>query len=352
MTEKQPPAAGSFAAQWGFTIPSSFLAAIREARTVVLMTHRGPDGDGLGSQAALIAAFDGMGKQVSVLNCDKVPPRYRFLDPEGRLGLYSSSDQSSICDADLALLVDTAEPGRAGTPARVRLKAARPLLAIDHHPRNAKGVDGFIAGDSSSTAEMVFVLLKELGCPITQRIAEALFAGIAFDTHSFRFIRNNGRPLRIANELLEAGADAEKIQNELFRHPPDLLALLGRLLPQFAVTAEGRVAVLVATKAHLAGLSLDSDEIGEVVNLINSLRGVRVCAFARQRGRRSWRVNLRSQAGYPINGVAREWGGGGHENAAGATLEGLTAEAVQAKLEKALAEIASSRSTAPREESS
>jgi len=322
-----------------FPPPEDFLAALRTAPSLVLMTHRGPDGDGLGCELALARALETVGRQVAIVNEDAIPPRFRFLDPHGRVKVYRRSHSKAVREAALALLVDTSEPARAGTAAVLRQKAGGPFLAMDHHPPGPESLTGFIEPRAASTAEQCYDLLCALELPIDPETASALYAGVAFDTNSFRFIRNEAGPLRVAAELVERGADAERIQAELFSHPPDYARLLGRLLDGISFTADGRVAVLALTVDHVDGLDIDADDLSEVVTFLNRLRGVDACAFIRQNGKADWRINLRCREGYAIDTLARTLGGGGHSRAAGATMRGVPLDEVTALVSRELAVI-------------
>jgi phosphoesterase RecJ-like protein len=319
-----------------FPPPEEFLTALRAAPSLVLMTHRGPDGDGLGCELALARSFEAVGREVSILNEDPIPPRFRFLDPGGRVKVFRRSHTKAVRDAALGLLVDTSEPLRAGTAAGLRQKSGGPFLAMDHHPPSAESLAGFIEPRAASTAELAYDLLRALELPIDAVSASALYAGIAFDTNSFRFIRNEAGPLRVAAELVERGADAERIQAELSGHPPDYARLLGRLLPTITFAAGGRVAVLALTVEHLEGLEIDADDLSEVVTFLNRLRGVDACAFVRQNGKSDWRINLRCREGFAIDELARTLGGGGHSRAAGATARGVPLDEVTARVAKEL----------------
>lgn len=326
-----------------FTPPADFVEAIRAAGSLVLMTHRGPDGDGLGTELALARALRRVGKRVTIVNEDRTPPRFRFLDRARDAKVYRRPLARAVREADLALLVDTSDVPRAGTAAELRRKSGGPFLAMDHHPPSPTALPGFVEAGAASTAELAWDLLQTLDLPVDAETATALYAGIAFDTNSFRFIRNESWPLRIAAELIEQGADAERVQAELFSHPRDWLSLLGRILDGLQFEADGRVALLALTTAHLEGLELDADDISEVVTLLNTIRGVDACAFIRQNGPRAWRVNLRSRAGHAIDGLARAYGGGGHPRASGATVREMDLEDVLRVFGESLAAIVTGR---------
>lgn len=310
--------------------------AIRGAQRLVLTTHRGPDGDGIGAELGLARALVGIGKRVAIVNDDLVARRFRFLDPDGRVRTFRRPDANAVRGADLGLLLDASEVARGGRVAALRLKGGGPFLTVDHHVPTPDSLPGWIEPEAASTCELVYGLLRALGVPIDGHTAEALYAGIVYDTASFRYVRGRPDSFRIAAELVALGADADRVQTELFRHSREYLALLDRLLGEIRYPDDGRVAVLAVTRDHTTGLKLDADDTRDLVNVLNGTRGVLACGLLRQVGRRTWRVSLRSVQGIDIEPLARALGGGGHARAAGATVHEMDRDDLVALVEAGL----------------
>ena len=161
-------------------------SALRQRSSLVLTTHRDPDGDGLGSEAALAEALTSLGKRVTVVNSDPVPARYRFLagadafltyDPVKHRDLFSS--------VEALVLLDAALPGRTGAMEDALSAFGGTTIVIDHHQVGGWAAVDLIDARVSATAELVYVVIQALGVPLTQTMAEALYTGLAFDTQNF-----------------------------------------------------------------------------------------------------------------------------------------------------------------------
>lgn len=319
------------------------LEGLRRAERLVLMTHVGPDADGLGAQLAFARAAELAGKQVHIVNEDPCPARYGWLDPRRRIGCYSDGAEW-LQQADMALIFDANEVERAQRPARRAVELGLPLWVIDHHPCAAElQVQGLIAVDFSSSGELVWHLVKALGWPVDAEVAAAVYAAISFDTGSFRFVRNQARTFEVAAELLRTGMDANPIQEALFASRPRAeLLLLGRVIDQVRFAGSGRIAWALLTEGITAGLEVADDALGEVIPTLIGIDGVLIAAMikpGRQPG--EWKISLRSKAAVKVGYVMRALGGGGHDHAAGATLYGEPLPQllqVVAELEHALAQ--------------
>lgn len=301
-----------------------FLDHLRAAHGFALMTHIGPDADGLGSQLAFALAAAAAGKSAVIVNEDPCPARYAWLDPDRRIGDYDGS-ADLLAAADLGLIFDAHEPDRAGRPVRKLRELGKPVWVIDHHPcAPAADIAGCIAVDFSSTGELVFELIAALGWPLPAPAAAPLYAAMSFDTGSFRFIRNQPRTLQVAAELLKTGMDANPIQEALFANRPrGEFELLGRVVAATRFADGGRIAWMVATPELTADLELANDAVGETIPLLIGIDGVLV-ALQIKPGRQAgeWKLSLRSKTAVKIGHIARDMGGGGHDHAAGATFAG------------------------------
>jgi bifunctional oligoribonuclease and PAP phosphatase NrnA len=311
-----------------------------DARTVVLATHEGPDADGMGSQVALSRALRRLGKRVWIRNADPPNKRFRFLDAGDELCVYRREDAGVVAQADLALLVDTAEFRRAGTSGEAFAARTGPTLAIDHHAPNGNTIPGLLAQEFSSTGEIVARLLPLLGVPLSKEVADPLLAAILFDTAQFRFCRNDPEVFATAADLVRAGADAERVGKLLFgTSSKDAKMLEARVLQAARFECGGRLAWAVIDRDALSGLSVDRDEVRSMVNLLGDIEGVEIaCLF--KTGETRLKISLRSRGGHPIVDVAESLGGGGHPFAAGVdvaddleTAKSRTLPLLRAKLE-------------------
>ncbi len=332
-------------------VPNSLVETLEKAHDIVLTTHRGPDGDGVGACLALALGLTRPTRRVRIINQDPLPPRYAFLDPDRLVTAPAPEQPVDLGAADLLVLVDTCEIRRAGAFVAHALRRGLPGCAIDHHvpPPNGGAVPGYIDPDASSTGELAYRLLQRLGVPLTPRIADCLYAALIYDTQNFRFIRNHPGPLRVAGELLAAGADAGRIDEALWANrPAGYLTLLGRTLSGVEYLADGAAALLVVRPAQVEDLGLDSDEVRDLVSLLNQVGGVKACALVRERPGEV-KISFRSRPGYDVAALAGTFHGGGHVQASGATVKGESVERVVERLRHGLARLVTAAGGPPSE---
>ncbi len=191
--------------------------AVEKANRVLVITHIDPDGDAIGSLTAVGQAMEQLGKRVTLVCDDAVPPRFLSLPLAGDIRRASNADATY----DLVVAVDCADELRMGW-AYDRLKEPKPTLAnIDHHITNTRfGAFNIIDPDASSTAELLHRFLPEIGVEMTPGIAESLLTGIVTDTMGFRTSNVTATTLRAAADLVDAGADIAAISLEALHQRP------------------------------------------------------------------------------------------------------------------------------------
>ncbi|MBD3161445.1 MAG: hypothetical protein GF346_04465 [Candidatus Eisenbacteria bacterium] len=297
---------------------------IRAADHLLLSTHKDPDGDGIGSMLALARALRASGKRVDLILPDPCPERFRFLDPD-RLLEWLPYDAAGFGGTrpDLAVIVDTHQWALLGHIGELLKLERIPTLFFDHHPlRDGRRSDVISDPNASSNGELVYRLLTNyLDLPIDQRIGECLYASIAFDTHSFRYIRNSPTPHLVAADLLSRGVDANEIYRHLFAsNPVGKLRLMGRLMGAVKIDDGGRLAWVGLPLAWIREHGVCEDDMRDAVNCLLEIEGIEVAALLKEVGDREVKVSLRSKGRFEIHEVAQQFGGGGHPYAAGATI--------------------------------
>lgn len=293
------------------------------AETLVVATHRNPDGDGVGAELALQRGLGRLGKTVRIINSDPVPKRYRFLDHDGSFEVAGPEHDDVIREADLLVVLDTNDLERIGRPVAQRADGA--ICVIDHHLGDVPAhVHQICDPDCSSTGELVYRILRRLGVTIDAAIAEPIYASILYDTASFRFIRNRAETLRVAAELLACGVDATALQEHIFMTKPrDLPKLYARSFERLRYAGGGRVVWTVVRAEDTADLDLDREALREVIMFLGGLDGVDIAFVLKEEspdGR--WKLSVRSKRTVDIFPVVERRGGGGHAHAAGATVHG------------------------------
>lgn len=316
------------------------VAELHRARTLVMTTHVKPDGDALGSIAALRRWLRGLGKIVHVVVPSPPPAKYAFLDPERAVRTAGRDlDLASLPQPDLVCVLDTGtwlqlpgmEPLVAG--------AGAPVLVIDHHRTSDDlGTVQFIDPSAPATAAIVYRILMEAGARVDPETATCLFMGLALDTDWFRLATTDAETLRVAATLVEAGAKPYEVYNHLYMNE-DLgrMRLRGRAVEMLRPALGGRVIVMRLTSDMFHQFGVD---LGDTENLINEclrVRGSLAGVMLVEAGRGEVRVSLRCRPPISILPAAEKFGGGGHHRAAGAKMTG-TLDQVEAQVLDAVRE--------------
>jgi len=316
------------------------LQELEPGRKVVLSTHLNADGDGAGSQAAAAHWLRRKGLEPTIVNPTPFPDMFRFLLAD-HLGAWTPADSEgsrAMREADVFLVLDTAEPSRLG--AVLGRMGGRKVLVLDHHPATSSSIGDVVVCDpaASATGELVFDLIGVTGDEITLSEADGLYVAIATDTGSFRYANTTARTHEIAADLLRAGVDPEAMYLRIYaRYTPAGLDLVRRALERLQVADDVPVAWISLREADLAQTGATKEDLEGIVEYARRLRGVRVALLFRELHDGTTKVSLRSTGDADVASVARELGGGGHARAAGALVpEGL--EAAEAKVLGAIRE--------------
>jgi bifunctional oligoribonuclease and PAP phosphatase NrnA len=304
---------------------------IRSSRRIFLSTHSDPDGDGIGALLALTIALRRTGIEVDCVLPDPCPERFRFLDPDGLLRSLPKDAASLDCPApDLALMLDTHRWALLGRVGELLQKADFPTIFLDHHPVGGPRREDVCGDDgASSTGELVYRLLHTfLDLPIDARIGECLYTAIAYDTHSFRYVRNSPAPHLIAADLLSRGIDATHVYRHLFAsNPVGKMRLLGEVLGAIEIREQGQLAYAEISQAAVRNHECAPDDLRDAVNYLLEVSGVEVAVLLKESDAREVKVSLRSKGRIGVQDAAQLMGGGGHPFAAGATLVASLPEA-------------------------
>ena len=314
-------------------------AELSAARSVLILTHLRPDGDALGSSFGLRRYLRDNGKAAEVLLPAPPPERYRELCRDA-LGAVGSEELDAY---DLIVTLDCANAERLGCGSTLtpELLKTRHCVNIDHHRSNSLaaslGLDAadspsFVDGDAPSTCTIVAELLLAARGEITPECATLLLAGMMTDTGCFCFANTNGRALRTAAEMTDRGADVEKLANALFFNKPlRQLQMESELVrDHLRVACDGEFAYMFVPEELTRRYDFDLKEDEGLIDIVRSVSGARIAMLCHRRPD-GFRVSLRAKDHRcPVRPIARKFGGGGHDMAAGCTLEVADFGAVEA----------------------
>ncbi len=307
-------------------------AVLTDEHRFLLMTHKDPDADGIGSMLALGKSLSDAGKETTLLSQEPLRPPLNLLEGAGQVVTRVDADQVF----DVAVVLDCAEKERLGYSAD-QLRDQLPLINIDHHETNDRfGTLNLIEPESSSTGELVFGVIQAAGLPIGPDVAGNLFAAIQGDTGSFRYANTTARALRVAADLVDRGADPWGISRKVMdSHSLPRLRLLKMALDTIQLHHKGRVAIMTLTRKMLEEAGAHEADSDQFVDYPRFVRGVELGVLIREIGADACKFSLRSNTWVNAARLASRFGGGGHERAAGFTYHGPVTVAENAFLKEA-----------------
>jgi phosphoesterase RecJ-like protein len=304
---------------------SDVVRVIREAGRVTTICHENPDADTLGAAIALAVVAERLGKTAEVVSGDPVPPFLEFLPRSA--GVRSVPQ----LEPDVAIVVDAGDLARTGSVARdcADWLARATIVNIDHHVSNpGYGAVQLIDTDAAATCEIVAILLPELGVPLDRELATLLMAGIVQDTHTFAHPNATPRTLRVAADLLAAGAQLSAINRAIYADKPfSTLRLWGLILAEAEERLGGRIVHASMTLAMLAETGEQPTASEGFVDLLGTTKHADVNVLFKEVEPRRVRVSVRTSEKADAVAITSVFGGGGHARAAGCTLEVPLAEA-------------------------
>lgn len=318
--------------------------ALRQHDRFLVVTHENPDGDALGSLLAATLALRQLDKDVVMYLAGQTPlPREYAFMPLGELQRELPADT-----ADRALLaVDCAKEDRIGDEAA--LSRAQLVLNVDHHHDNTCfGHLNLIVADASSTGEVLRDVFAELGIELTPELAEPLYIALVTDTGRFQYANTTPKALRLAAELVEAGADIHAVFQEVYESVEFAkLKLLARALGRAEVLEGGRIVVSHLLRTDFAAVGAAEPYSEGIIDYLRAVEGAELAVLIREQlsvGAPTHKGSLRSSIDeLDVSAIARRFGGGGHRQAAGFSTDLPLAEIVEQVREGFLAQRATSR---------
>jgi len=301
----------------------SIVEAIRECKTVLITSHEGPDGDAIGSSLGLAAFLSASGKQVTVHLADQVPELYRFL-PGSDLVRHDIPDQ----DFDLGFVLDVGEFRRAGKQFCSFTRIGK-IINLDHHLTcETFGALNLIDEQAAATGLLIWRIAKAYGFVFDRATALCLYVAVLTDTGSFRYSNSNREAFVAAGELVEQGGlNAWHVAEKLYESQPrKRIELLAQALPTLEFVKGGQVASITVLLPMYAATGSSAELTDGFVNYPRSVAGVEVAIFFRQLEEQKYKVGFRSKGTVNVAALAQAFGGGGHHNAAGGTVEGTLDE--------------------------
>jgi phosphoesterase RecJ-like protein len=296
---------------------------VQSSKRIWLGTHIRPDGDALGSLLALSLALEKPGRRVSALSADPIPDNYRFLPGSDRLlsqPLSPTPDLGIVVDCDGLSRLGPLEPAFASLPH---------LIDIDHHhTEKVFGDVHLIDPGAGASGEIVAGLLRALTIPLDPDIATCLYTALLTDTGRFCYGNTTPRTLRVAAQMVAAGAHPQQISRKIYEERSmEATHLLGLALSRLSPSLDGRVVSSVLTQRDFAATGAEPADTEGIIDHLRAIGGPHVALLLVEANHQEVRVSLRSDGKVDVSKIAAGFGGGGHMMAAGCTMPGTAEEA-------------------------
>lgn len=296
---------------------------IKQGENFAVISHVSPDGDTMGSAAALLYALEKLGKQGQWFCEGEIPADFMKIEE-----IASLAQKKNIRRFDSVICIDCSDEARLGRCAE-RLQGAVRTAQIDHHITNTGYAQVNVVRPRSATGFLVLELLQELAVPLDTHIARALFTAICTDTGRLSHNNVTAEDVRQTAELYPYDIRQDEIVAILFQTATlKKTRLKGRAIEHLATAFDGRVVYTYLDAADYADFAADASDSDGVVEMCRGVEGAHIVFFIRQTGE-GYKASLRCLPQYDVSSVCAAFGGGGHKLAAGCTIAGAREQVVE-----------------------
>lgn len=308
--------------------------AIRSGTSFLVAAHYNPDGDAIGSTAALGHVLTALGKEVSLYNHSGMNCRYDWVQAP-------SSITSELPEKmpEWTIILDCGNAERMGDNLRARLDETR-VINIDHHLGNPEfGELNWVDKRHPAVGTMIADLAEELDVELSGSLAEAVYLAVSTDTGFFSYGNTTPESLELAAKMLRNGLDLQTVNMHINKQwTENRLRLFNEVVGRVELFENGQVAVAPVTREMFEKTGTAPSDTEEIINFVRKLKSVRVAALLREEGDEQWKFSLRAHGDDNVQEVAASFGGGGHKNAAGGMASG-TLEEARASLVKSIVDM-------------
>ncbi len=285
---------------------------LRENDNILILTHRNPDGDTIGSGFALLHALKKLGKTVKVVCTDPFPEKYGYI---------THSNNDNVGENPYVVAVDVADMELIGADYRAKYENGV-NLCIDHHISNKEFAENLCLRKCSATCEIVYDVIKAMGVEIDKDIANSLYTGIATDTGCFLFSSVTAKTHAIASDLIAHGADFFEINRVMFETKTlGYFKLEAAALNTVEMYCGGKCAFMTVTMDMQKQAGTKDGDFDGIAGLPRKIEGVLVAATFRETKDGNFKVSVRSHEPVDSSKLCMNFGGGGHSRAAGCTFD-------------------------------
>ena len=295
-----------------------------------ILTHRRPDGDTVGSSAALCRILRKLGKTAHIIANEEITPRFAWL--------HEGLTKEAAEETDTLISVDVASPGM--LPKAFECYVNRITLRIDHHGSATSFTElELVDAGAAACAEIVFDLMEHLWVEMDADIADAIYVGTSTDTGCFRFANTNSHTFITAAACAAAGAKVYQLNQELFEtNTLGRLKIQGWIVENMKVFSDGKLAVVAIPKSVEESIGATEDDLDNISSFPRTVAGICMAATLRESKDGQVKLSVRAIPGFDATVVAGHFGGGGHKGAAGAGIN-MNLNDAAAAVEKVMLEM-------------
>lgn len=302
--------------------------AIEKHQNFVITTHIHPDGDGIGSAAALIELLHKLGKNCSFICDSPIPEKFQFLNFRNLFEVY----EGQPLNPEVLFILDTSQPHRIGGLSKLLENKKLVSICIDHHPfEESFATHEQIDSQACATGALIYRLYEYMHLQMSLLAATGIYVSILCDTCRFSNSCSDGRALSIANECIKMGVNPDDVHSRIFQRVPlEEMKVFAAALQRMETYFDNKVVVLEIKQEDYPedNQILEFLDLDYILDFNKAIKEVECVVLLRELPDDKVRVSLRSKNGFDIREIVKKMGGGGHKNAAGANVSG-TIESVK-----------------------
>lgn len=294
----------------------------KKAKTILLTTHRNPDGDGIGSGIGLMSMLFKLGKRIDFITKDPVPSIYGFLPYFKRI----KSVDVIRKKYDVVVFLECPDKDRNGKIIDFK-KNVKLSVNIDHHLNNTKYADiNIIDSKASAVGMQLFDFFNKAGWKIDSNVALGLYTAIITDTGSFNFANSTPEVHNTVAELIRKGVNPSFVSSNVYATSLESTKLMAQMLSKIKI--ENGIGWSVLTKKMFKRTRALDSETDNFINLIRNIKQVQIAVLFKEYGAKVIKASFRSKTGFDVNRIALLFNGGGHKYAAGCVIHKKLKDAI------------------------
>lgn len=293
---------------------------IKTHKNFIITTHESPDVDGLGAEIAFAALLKKLGKNCTIINSDPTPEKFLFLDMDSEINVIAKGyDPPSDLENYALVVLDTNDFTNIGTIANLIKEEIAGIFVIDHHEgSNNRATSTYVKVKASSASEIIYTIYEHFKIKPEFKAAQAMYAGILFDTGSFRYPKTSPKTFRIIADLVETGANPFNIYEQVYENNTmGSFRLSSMMVANMEVLCGGKLTAMKLTPKFLKESDAMFEEGEQNINLPLSIKGVVASLLVKQDTGGPVKISMRTKGDIDVSKLSIENGGGGHKNAAG-----------------------------------